>query len=104
MHLVFVFPWNDPRFESPAGLVLTALVFLEYKVALLLEEYVLCSFAPSQCHFVGANPSRIVPRPFTAAIYEARERARALSAGKGKGKTTAIENGSAKKRIVNGEL
>ncbi|KAM0756129.1 phospholipid methyltransferase [Meredithblackwellia eburnea MCA 4105] len=53
-------------YESPVGLFLTVIVFIEYKIALLFEE------------------------PFTANIYAAREAARAA-----KGSSKALTNGSA---------
>ncbi|GAA5998423.1 hypothetical protein JCM5350_000684 [Sporobolomyces pararoseus] len=69
-------------YESPTGLLLTVLVFVEYKIALLFEE------------------------PFTGEIYAKRERERA--AGKGKeqavaprGSSTAVRSS---RRSNGGEL
>ncbi|GAA5831533.1 hypothetical protein JCM3766R1_001791 [Sporobolomyces carnicolor] len=71
-------------YESPTGLFLTVLVFVEYKVALLFEE------------------------PFTGEIYAKRERERA--AGKGKqqaiapsGASTAVRS-SRRSNAASGEL
>ncbi|GAA5909706.1 bifunctional phosphatidyl-N-methylethanolamine N-methyltransferase/phosphatidyl-N-dimethylethanolamine N-methyltransferase [Sporobolomyces salmoneus] len=58
-------------YESPAGLLLTVLVFVEYKIALLYEE------------------------PFTGEIYAKRERERAAGKGKQiepKGSSTAVRS------------
>ncbi|GAA5821554.1 hypothetical protein JCM11251_000906 [Rhodosporidiobolus azoricus] len=57
-------------YESPAGLLLTALVWIEYKVALRFED------------------------PFTGEIYAKRERERAAAANKGtpSGKSSAVRS------------
>ncbi|GAA5876457.1 hypothetical protein JCM1840_005544 [Sporobolomyces johnsonii] len=66
-------------YESPAGLLLTVLVFVEYKIALLFEE------------------------PFTGEIYAKRERERAAAAAKGQDKAVAPQASSSAVRR-SGEL
>jgi hypothetical protein len=69
---VYDWPGVERRYQSPAGLLLTILVFIEYKIALTYEEYV--PYLPPPIPTDSSSS-----RPFTGAIYEAREVARAAA-------------------------